>query len=134
MSAIQRTGALAIRAAFVLGALVAFGGVALGWAVAHAYTAEDVGYTDVSVAVVTEYHDTGPSNRTCALGADHAISCWGITTDDTPMDAPAGRYTAVSAGFRHSCALRETGSITCWGANGTGQSNAPMGRYAEVSA
>ena len=34
---------------------------------------------------------------------------WGQT------DAPTGKFSAVSAGSVHSCALRTTGEIACWG-------------------
>jgi alpha-tubulin suppressor-like RCC1 family protein len=30
-------------------------------------------------------------------------------------------FTAIDAGFRHSCARATTGMLYCWGANGAGQ-------------
>ena len=50
------------------------------------------------------------------------------------MDALAGPFSAVSAGDDHTCGLRETGEVKCWGANEYGQTNAPMGRFSAVSA
>ena len=63
-------------------------------------------------------------------------------------DAPAGSFTAVSTGWSHTCAIRESGEITCWGLKGiqtvnrdtgergvsdTGQTDAPEGSYTAVS-
>ena len=47
---------------------------------------------------------------------------------------PAGRYTAVSAGGGHVCALRTDGTITCWGDNTNGAASAPDGQYSAVDA
>ena len=41
-----------------------------------------------------------------------------------------GRFTAVSAGRWHSCALDDAGELTCWGGNDWGQSEAPEGSFA----
>ena len=43
-------------------------------------------------------------------------------------------FVAVAAGSEHSCGLRVEGTISCWGANGAGQSNAPSGRFTDVAA
>lgn len=40
----------------------------------------------------------------------------------------------VSAGGRHSCAVRELGEIVCWGWNVNGQADAPVGSFRSVSA
>ena len=58
----------------------------------------------------------------------------------TPQPAPqpggesTGRYTAVTAGYSHSCGLRTDGTITCWGDNGDGRATAPAGQYSAVTA
>ena len=47
------------------------------------------------------------------------------------------RFIAVSAGGGHSCGLRETGAVECWGASyydDYGQTDAPAGRFSAVSA
>ena len=99
----------------------------------------------------------------CAIRSDNgAIECWGgdrrriEPADMTPPyptyetgtnDPPPGSYTAVSAESDHTCAIRESGAINCWGLNGyadiddagelqiyeTGQSDAPDGSYTAVS-
>ena len=47
----------------------------------------------------------------------------------------AGRYSAVAAGGRHSCALRTDGTIECWRGNWGGEADEPpAGRYSAVTA
>ena len=43
-------------------------------------------------------------------------------------------FSAVSAGGGHTCGLRETGAVECWGNNDVGQTDAPAGRFSAVSA
>lgn len=45
----------------------------------------------------------------------------------------AVRYTALSAGGDHSCAVRVDGTLACWGASRDGQADAPSGTYTAVS-
>ena len=51
-----------------------------------------------------------------------------------PNGRAAGRFSAVSAGGYHTCGLRETGEIECWGANWDGQADAPAERFSALSA
>ncbi len=54
---------------------------------------------------------------------------------NTPTPTPAVSMTqTLSAGFLHTCALRENGDAVCWGDNRYGQSNPPGGRFAAISA
>ena len=53
------------------------------------------------------------------------------TTQNEPP--PAGSFTAVSTGDRHSCALRSDGSVVCWGWNEYGQATPPAGSFTAVS-
>jgi alpha-tubulin suppressor-like RCC1 family protein len=48
--------------------------------------------------------------------------------------APAGDFTSVSAGYRHTCGVRTDGAVICWGDNTYGQSAAPAGNFTSVSA
>ena len=51
------------------------------------------------------------------------------------VELPASvRFTAVDAGYGHTCGLRANGTVACWGANHLGQSDAPDGRFLAVSA
>jgi hypothetical protein len=44
-------------------------------------------------------------------------------------------YTQVSAGGDHTCAVKSSGFVTCWGANGSGESTPPLGQtFHHVSA
>ena len=84
----------------------------------------------------------GMFGHVCAIRErDSAIQCWGsnqIWVDNDPETGervyeqsgqatpPSGRYTAVTAGHSHACAVRERdGAIECWGDNRAGQTNVP---------
>jgi alpha-tubulin suppressor-like RCC1 family protein len=70
----------------------------------------------------------------CALGADHAVRCWG---DDSlgqlgdggapgpylPAVVPglSAKVAKLSAQWQHACALDTAGTLACWGANSSGQ-------------
>ena len=95
-------------------------------------------------------------DHTCGVRTSGAVECWGrntlIVTDivmgsATPgayagqADAPGGMFSAVSASENHTCGLRTSGEIVCWGSNfgpdeglDTGQANAPSGTFRAVSA
>ena len=85
---------------------------------------------------------TSGADHKCALLDDGTVSCWGknyegqlgdgtttsrhVPTQTLPLDAPA---VAISSNFQHTCAILNTGSLTCWGKNDHGQigtgSNSP---------
>jgi len=79
----------------------------------------------------------------CALVGDGGLRCWGNnergqlgdggaetsrTALVTPVDLPPS--ISVITGWRHACALDETGVIRCWGRNQEGQLG--IGRSAEL--
>ena len=99
------------------------------------------------------------AHHTCGLRDTGEIACWGWNKMPTGWNAetqeseyantgqatpPEGAFTAVSAGAYHTCGLRDTGEIACWGANdgltatgylyATGRTDAPDGRFTAVSA
>ena len=82
---------------------------------------------------------TAGESYTCALrGSPGSVSCWGKNTDgqlgdgispldgtiwwaDTPVDVVGlSDAVAVAAGTRHTCAIRDTGNVSCWGSNDSG--------------
>src|SRR5262245_57370586 len=84
--------------------------------------------------------DTG-NTHTCAVLDDGSVRCWGqysngelgygsvenVGDDESPefqgpVDIGAGRTAkAISAGFTHTCALLDDGSVRCWGGNDYGK-------------
>ena len=77
---------------------------------------------------------TAGSEHSCGLRTDGTITCWGWNYSGQAT-APAGQYTAVTAGGGwHSCGLRTNGTITCWGNNDDGEATAPAGQYSAVTA
>ena len=55
-----------------------------------------------------------------------------VTADD---DAQASeKFTSVSAGGSHTCGVRESGAVECWGLDKWGQSTPPAGTFTSVSA
>jgi alpha-tubulin suppressor-like RCC1 family protein len=82
---------------------------------------------------------TAGDAHTCAVLNTGDVTCWGYnysgqlgntTNTDTsntnptplPVALPAGTTaTALTAGFAHTCAVLNTGDVTCWGRNYSGQ-------------
>ena len=74
------------------------------------------------------------SYHTCSVRYDGRLLCWGGNQQgqlgDGTKDAralpvqvplPAASVTALTAGFRHTCAALVTGEVYCWGENTDGQ-------------
>jgi alpha-tubulin suppressor-like RCC1 family protein len=75
------------------------------------------------------------SRNVCALTAGGEAWCWGENTSyqlglgpsstqqsEGPGQVVGGlRFTAVSAGYFHTCAIDQAGRAWCWGANDSGQ-------------
>ena len=86
--------------------------------------------------------------HTCAIRESGAIECWGrnetsqwneetgryVEVYGGQTDVPTGSFSAVSAGNEHTCAIRESGAIECWGSNEYGQTDPPAGSFTAVSA
>ncbi len=73
--------------------------------------------------------------HTCALRSTGRAFCWGNdellqlgdgdsgSTTGTPSQVAGGRtdWTSISSGAGHTCALRASGRLYCWGQDGLGQ-------------
>ncbi|MDF2697560.1 MAG: repeat domain protein, partial [Labilithrix sp.] len=91
--------------------------------------------TPQDVAGITDAVDIASGrNHTCVARESGKVSCWGYNLDGqlgngesanrsaTPVDvAGITNAFAVAAGGNFSCALRGSGSVACWGGNGSGQ-------------
>lgn len=78
---------------------------------------------------------SGGAAHTCAVLRSGTVRCWGSNADDQLGDGTAvgnrlvpsadlpglSDAVAVAAGDEHSCALRASGAIACWGDNWNGQ-------------
>ena len=86
---------------------------------------------DISISQVS----MGESH-TCVLSTAGAVYCWGsnsagqlgrepsaFTFSASPLkvNAPNIRFTRISAGLNHTCALSVSGAAYCWGYNWSGQ-------------
>ncbi len=76
----------------------------------------------------------------CAILSGGPLECWGFDFYGQVSDpnAETGRYSAVSVGLSHTCAIRDTSdssnrTIQCWGDNTFGQTNAPAGAYTRLA-
>jgi hypothetical protein len=74
----------------------------------------------------------------CALRDDGTIACFGFEgaplalCDPSSMwpcigggEPPSGHYIAISAGYGFSCAIAESGAISCWGDDSQNQASTP---------
>ena len=92
-----------------------------GYDTAGTYMSPSGLFTEVSAG---GFHWTG--GHTCGLRVDGSVFCWGSGSVHKENVAPAGSFSAVSAGGWHSCALGTDGSVVCWGNNASGQLDVPM--------
>jgi len=77
----------------------------------------------------------GGGRHACAIRSDFKVACWGdngygqagVDKDEQrSLYAPlavdtAGQFTSVSAGYQHTCALKDDGTVWCWGEGHYGQ-------------
>ena len=64
----------------------------------------------------------------CALKkTDGSAVCWGKADyiDPVTFTAPAGTFSSIAAGYLHTCAIRETQDVLCWGTDLHGETAGP---------
>ena len=69
--------------------------------------------------------------------AQMAVLLWRAVNQVVQATLPARTWAigeSVSVGREHSCAVRADYTVTCWGSNKDGKSNAPAGKFLTVSA
>ena len=74
---------------------------------------------------------------TCGVQTDTAVACSPIYANSdevVPLDPEWRGFVEISAGKSHACAIRDDGTIECWGDNSLGQAQAPSGQYRQVIA
>ena len=73
----------------------------------------------------------------CAVLSDGSLRClWSISTNGHPRDNDTwqeitGHFVDIAGGNDFNCALREEGSVACWGANST-LMRSPEGRFQQI--
>jgi alpha-tubulin suppressor-like RCC1 family protein len=90
------------------------------------------GLTDA--VALTSGEDTNGLSHSCALRANGSVACWGGNFNGQVGDGSSGNNktttvavtgltdtVAISAGAGHTCALKASGAIACWGGNNNGQ-------------
>lgn len=115
-------------------ALLADGTVSC-WGIAGANGSGLTSSTPVSVAGLSNIDDISAGNdHNCALTDGGGVKCWGdnfygqlgngSTVDSASPVNVVGLESgvkAISLGVVHSCALKNAGSVVCWGLNSAGQ-------------
>jgi len=65
----------------------------------------------------------------CGINADDELVCWGTSEgfqgSPSPLLAPSGTYTFVTAGHYFGMAISSDGSAVGWGSNTSGKATAP---------
>ncbi len=91
--------------------------------------------SSVSTRLLTDVVDIKAGERhICVLTSAGGVKCWGFNHDgqlgdgkgsdrSTPVDVVglASGAKAITAGWRHTCAITSMGGIQCWGNNHDGQ-------------
>lgn len=94
----------------------------------------------MTVRTLLRFSEIGVArDHTCGLTTVGTVYCWGLAregrlgfeTEEWQVVAPTravgngARFSALTVGSRHACALDDAGRARCWGANDAGQLGAP---------
>lgn len=98
--------------------------------------------------VVFTQVDAG-DRHTCGLKSNGDVECWGQdrggvvsgtcvaehTSDISKCvnQKSSGPFIQVDTSWNTNCAIKQTGTVTCWGWNGMGTCNAPPGSFSVIS-
>ena len=63
-----------------------------------------------------------------------ASSPAGAATATARPRRPGGKFRSVGAGDSHTCGVKTSGMVACWGDDGNGQASPPGGKFRSVSA
>ncbi|MFT5682897.1 MAG: hypothetical protein ACI8RZ_003821 [Myxococcota bacterium] len=107
--------------------------------------AEDIAWDDIDQDCSgSDLHDYVALSAggwfTCGVTTLDDLICWGSDYFGQTSDAPDGVFEGVEGGGNHACALKSTGSGTCWGIDDSsdgdyGQvTDASAGPYVAISA
>ena len=67
-------------------------------------------------------------------GGDHGLKAGEESETGIAQQPGSGDWELIDAGYSHTCGLRSSGTVECWGFNGFGQADAPSGRFQSVDA
>jgi len=85
---------------------------------------------------------TAGNGHSCGLTIQHRVVCWGRNIEGQSTKPPGDTgnmfFSSVSAGHRHTCAVRDASrsddAVVCWGSNYAGESRARFrGLFVAVS-
>ena len=83
----------------------------------------------------TSTEEQDPDGLEAGGEAEPVDGASGSVDESETLEHPgSGRYSAVAAGSRHTCALRTDGTVVCWGANNSDQIDALGGTFTALSA
>lgn len=87
--------------------------------------------TAVRAASGAQDLSVGHGGYGCFVDAASDLSCWGSNSYGQAA-AQIGPFTAVSAGYRETCAVRAGGAVSCWG-NSPDVNSTPVGTFVSVA-
>lgn len=65
--------------------------------------------------------------------SDWTVTCWGDNYANRATPPAGTQAYLLSAGYDSTCAIIGGGALSCWGNDGSGQTDAPSGNYSDVT-